>query len=769
MALPVPLRLALTLLRRRAALAAALALALLGALGGLLPLLDVPGFELGLAGAWLGVLLAGPLGLAAARAERERGGGPGAAALAAALAASALLGVLFAASALRAALGPCHALAGGAAFPLLALPSAWLACALAATAAWASGGRAGWTGAALVTAVAGSLGSTLWTAWRGPAAFALDHLLGVFPGPLYDERLLVDARLVLFRLSTAALALAVGAGATWLAARRGAGDPARGPALWLALGLAGWGAARTALRVEVLDGDRAAIVRALGGRLDGPTCTVIFPSEKPAAAARALLDDCEFDAHDIAGSLGLAAPPHVTVLVHRSDEEKRRHVGAAATSFTKPWLGEIQLTDAAGPQPVLRHELVHAVAAALEPGWLGVPARHGAWIPMGLVEGLAVALELPRGAWTLHQWARASRDLGFLPDVAAAVDPTSFWTVAPARAYGAAGSFIAFLLERHGAARVAALYRTGDFRGALGEPIEAAVAEWQAFLGRQPVPIGLRNAAQARYVRPAVFAIPCAREVAELEAEAWHLAGAGEPGLRRACADLRRVASLTGRAGPLRAMGDLLAQRGELDRAAAAYREAGLAAPEGDALLRAQLVAAQADLAWRRDEPAAAVAGWLEALAVGPDRPEERLLQAKVAALADPALAAAARPLLLGLEPAETALARLEPLDRPLAHYLLGRAALNRFAPAEAAPRLERALAGPLPEALHEEARFLLAEARCAAGARSDGERTFAALLADRPAEADRARAAAGLRRCRFDEGATARATGAVSRPAAAR
>jgi hypothetical protein len=783
-------RLALSLLRRPAALGAALLLALLGALGGLVPLLDVPGYELGLAGAWLGVLLAGPLALAAVRAERARSGpgadavpagGPGVAALASALAASALLGLLFAASAVRAAFGPCRALAGAAAFPVLALPSAWLACALATAAAWWARGRAGRTALTLLAAVVGSLATTLWAAWRGPAAFALDHLLGVFPGPLYDERLVVDARLLLFRLSTAALAVAVGAGAAGLAARRVDPRRARRAALLLGLAAAAFTTARVQLRQRVLDGDRDAIARALGGRLEGPACTLIFPAEKPAPLARAALDDCEFHAADVATALGLPTPPRVTVFLHRSDEEKRRHVGASATSFTKPWLREIQLTDAGGPHPVLRHELVHAVAAALEPGWLGVPARRGVWVSMGLVEGLAVALELPRGAWTLHQWARASRDLGFLPDVAAALDPAEFWRAAPARAYGAAGSFLAFLLGRHGAARVAALYRTGDFPASLGEPVGAAVAEWQAFLSTLEVPRGLRNAARARYARPAVFAVPCAREVAELEAHAYAQAGAGGPELQRACQDLRRVASLTGRAGPLRAVGDLLARSGDLDAASAAYHEALLAAPEADGLFRALLGSAESDLAWRRDEPAAAAVGWYQALAVGPDRPEERLLQAKLTALTDVRLATEARPLLLGLEAAPAALARLAPIDHPLAHYLLARQALARLDLADALPRLERAAAGPLPDVLRDEARFLLAEARCGAGQQAAGEAGFAALAASLEAPADRERAAAGVRRCRFDAARAggARAAGAaagagpgagpVSAPAAAR
>lgn len=743
------LQLTAALLRRRAALAAAAGLALLGALGGLVPLLDVPGFELGLLGAWVGVALAVPLGLAAARAERARtGGDPGVAALAGAAAATLLLLVLLGATAARAALGPCRALFGAAFFPVLAFPSAWLAAALAAAGGWAFRGRARPTALAVLGLALASLGWTLLEAWRGPAAFALDHLLGVWPGPLYDEALALDARLLLFRGASAALAVAAGAAAS-LAVRWRTRAGRAGPALFLAASLGAAVACRAELHRRVLDGDRAAIAAALGGRLEGSACTLVFPREKPAAAAAAHLADCDFHAADLAAALGLDAAPRVTVFLHRSDEEKRRHVGASGTSFAKPWLRELHVTDAALPHPILRHELVHVVAAALAPGLLGVPARLVVLPSMGLVEGLAVSLELPRGAWTGHQWARAARDLGFLPDVAAAIGPAGFFAAAPARAYGAAGSFLAFLRERHGPARVAALYRGGDFQAAFGRPVGALVAEWQAFLDGQEVPRGLALAARARYLRPAIFQVPCAREVAALEAGAWALAGHGRR--EEACQALRRVAEVTGRAGPLRGVGDLLAAAGDLDGAEAAYREAYRAAPEGDGTFRGQVTAALADLAWRRDEPAAAAAGWLQASALDPDRPEARLLQAKLTALADPALGPAVRPYLLGLAGAAEALERLPASGHPLAAYLLARQALGRGEDGAAVPLLERAAAGALPPVLAEEAAFLLAEARCRSGATAAGEGALSGLAATSAAAADRARAEAGVRRCRFE------------------
>ena len=249
------LALASTLLRRPVTLAVAGALLLLGALGAGLPLLDVPGYELGEVGAWLGLVLGPPLAWWAAAAERRRDqGSPAVAALAVALASTALLALLFLAVAARAALGPCRALDGAAFFPVLALPSAWLAATSAVALAWPGRRWLLVMGAALT--LSGSMGATLLQAWRGPAAFALDHFLGVWPGPLYDEALRLDARLLIFRAETVALALLVG-GIGALAHRNRARPPWRA-ALVLVLASVMLGGLRYQLHRQVLDGNRAA-------------------------------------------------------------------------------------------------------------------------------------------------------------------------------------------------------------------------------------------------------------------------------------------------------------------------------------------------------------------------------------------------------------------------------------------------------------------------------------------------------------------------------
>jgi predicted negative regulator of RcsB-dependent stress response len=741
--------------RRRAVRVAGAALLLLGFGSGSLPLLDAPGYELGQLLAFAAVALAPFLALPAARAERAAHGplaSPAAAAGATFTLLSALLALAFAGATLRAALGPCSAVTPASAFvPLLAWPSALAASAGAAAAAFLARGRGGRAALWYVAAVAASLAATLRGGYTGPAAFLFDPFLGAFPGPLYDEALRVDGRLVLQRLEAAALGVALAAAAELVARLRGPPPRARAvaPALVLAVALGAAAGGKAAREAQALDGDRASIAEALGDRREGARCTVVLPAEKAEAAKDAFVADCDFHVDDVSRALGVAAPPRLTVYLYRSAAEKRRLVGAGATEYAKPWLAEVHVADAPLPHPVLRHEVAHAVAATLAGGPLRIPARGGVLVAAGLLEGLAVALELPRGGWTVHEWARAARDLGYLPDAAKLMSPASFWTQAPARAYGAAGSFVAFVLERYGGAPVREAYRTGDLGAAAGKPVEALAAEWQVFLDGVAVPDGLRLAAQARFGRKSLFARRCAREAAVLVADGALAAAGGR--LEKACDLYARAAELGDRGQLAKAIGDLRARALDLDGAEERYEAALAAADPEDRALRVAVTVARGDLAWRRGDAAAASAAYRAALASGPDDPEARLLHAKLAALADPALGAAARPYLLGEGDAVLALARLSRSGHPLAAYLVARALLQRGEARAALDELARADAPGLPDALRPEARFLAAEARCLAGEEDAGAAALSRIAADATRAADRLRAEAGLRRCAFE------------------
>jgi len=439
--------------------------------------------------------------------------------------------------------------------------------------------------------------------------------------------------------------------------------------------------------------------------------------------------------------------------IYRSAEETRRLVGAGRTSFTKPWLAEIHVNDEGAPHPILRHELVHALASAAAPGPLHVPARAGVVVNVGLMEGLAVAVDPPSGSWDVHAWTRALRDQGRLPPLASLLGASGFFNAPPARAYTAAGSFLKFLLDRAGPRAVLAAYRAGDVARALGRPLPELEAEWQRFLDGVAVPPALAAAADARFERGSLFARACAREVAALEGEAARASAAGRAAAAEAL--LRRASALSG-GDPawLRAAADAWRAAGDLARAEAILREAlaGAEVAGGRRALRAGLLAALGDVRWRaRDAPGAAQR-YREALALGAAGAEERTLQAKLAAALDPQLGAAIAPWLLGVGDPALALARAAASDAALARYLVARARLARGAPAMALAELAAVDARTLPDAAFSaEARRMAAEALCLAGRFADGVAAFGAIARDAASDAAREQAADAARRCAFE------------------
>jgi hypothetical protein len=193
-----------------------------------LPLLEAPGWELGMAAALLAVLLGGPLGVAAARRELA-GANPSAprafagAAVRVVLLQSALVG---GATLRTALLTPCSPTFGLAFVPAVALPSALAAAALGVLAGTVGRGRAAPSAALYLAGLVASLSATLLEGWLGPASYLLDPFLGIWPGPIYDEALALDRRFLLFRLGTLAWTAAM-VGAAQVAAARRRTPPAR--------------------------------------------------------------------------------------------------------------------------------------------------------------------------------------------------------------------------------------------------------------------------------------------------------------------------------------------------------------------------------------------------------------------------------------------------------------------------------------------------------------------------------------------------------------
>src|SRR5882762_7873983 len=425
-------------------------LCLLSLVACFLPLADHLGYELSELIALAAGLFGGVPGIAAARMERDSSTRALSRGLWFSLWALAIPVALILLNGVRRP--TCDPVGGFALYLALAVPSATLACALGVACGFVAPRGAGWLYAAIF---AGSLAVALWPVVAGPLIYEFHHLGGMYPGPIYDEAIATSRALWLFRADTLLYAGAC-AGIALIA-----GPPRPRRRGILALIVAGTGALWMSLHAEEMHwkAGAAQLEAELGGRLETEHLVLHFPREKKDEERALLARDAEIDVRAVARFLGIQPGPRIDVYLYRSADEKRTLLGAAETSFTKPWLRQIHTNDAPAPHPILRHELAHAAFAEIAPGPFRVP---GGLLPqMALVEGAAVAADWPPGEFTVHEEARALRDLGLLADLRRLFAPGRFYGESGPRAYTAAGSAIRFLWQWRGPAAFREAYARG--------------------------------------------------------------------------------------------------------------------------------------------------------------------------------------------------------------------------------------------------------------------------------------------------------------------
>lgn len=665
------------------------ALATAGAALTWLPLLSMPGYE------WstgMSLLLGLPgLGLATHAARTVERSVTSTCAIAALLFSAALPSLTVAV--LRTRFGSaCDPFINVQFVPVLLVPTALVTAALGA---WVASVTSRWW-TALLANLGVVLVSAVHTAWPivfGPQVYAYNHLGGFMPGPLYDEDLSVTPALLWFRLGTVLLAVALSS--------RGVLRVAAAVSL-LALELQG-----VALGFRMND---EALAAALGGRVETDELVLFYPRGFDDERVSRILGDLRFRHHQNVEFFGAAPPGKVHVWWYASTADKQRLVGAANTQFAKPWRREVHVNELGFPHPVIKHELVHAMAAPWGAPPFGVAAGLFGLAPhVGVIEGLAVAADDPVDELTLHEWAAAMKKKGLLPDVAAMMTPQGFYGAPPSRAYTTAGSFLRYLADTHGRDKLRALYRDGDFEAAYGTSLTALVADYQAFLDTVPLEPAAVNQAFARFRRGSLFDRPCAREVGRLAGDA-RAALRDEPD--GALALFSRCRALQPEEPS-----HVLAEAGALRRlsrpdAAATLLDAELKRLADEPSPWAEAALTRADLAVEMNDTALALKLWAGVI----ERDVSPAVDRTARVRASGADLAAVQRFFTADDEALKLLALRDAGDTLPVRYLLGRKLQQLGASAEALPYLEAVLTMAPPPTLERETRRLAIEAAFALG-----------------------------------------------------
>ena len=393
--------------------------------------------------------------------------------------------------------------------------------------------------AVVAIGVALALVPTVLTLKLRPQLFVYNVVYGGVLGPIYDAELSIRPGLFAHRALTVLWASGVLLASRWREGARRAG--------WGALGvLAVLVSAYVWSTPLGFTQSEANLRRALPGRVVAGTAVL---HHAPAALAHSravdLAREVAFRTDRLGYVLGARPRDTVHVYLYPDPETKGALLGSRETSVVPVWLPspQIHLLDARADGD-LGHEVVHIVAREF-----GGTVTGASW-KVGLVEGLAVALEPASGVPSPEQQTAAALRLppeaGGLADPAGAIvramNPLGFWGGRAGVAYTTTGAFVGWLLETHGDGPVRAVYRGATWEAAFGTDLRPLAERWAAHLRTVTVSPEAEAYAAWRFAQPSLFEVACPHHVprwrrAVREADdAWEAgdAPAAEAALRRA-------------------------------------------------------------------------------------------------------------------------------------------------------------------------------------------------------------------------------------------
>lgn len=300
--------------------------------------------------------------------------------------------------------------------------------------------------------------------------YFFNHVWGWWPGPIYDEAIVVGESLLFYRTTTFLWALL----------------------FWF---IPGWNTSKIntaitilalfALQFCYLNFSEQGIItpnESLQEQLSSHYSTehfdLYFDEDSYSADEVAYLAARhEFHFQQIITALEIAWPEErkIESYLYAHAWQKKRLTGAKFTSYVPIWLQQDQLHIAKQQlEGVLKHELVHVLSKQF-----GNDLFNGSY-SIGLIEGVAEAVAKDASPQsTLDQIIAANPPYPTNEQMKAALTISGFYSAASAVSYTTAGSFVAYLLKEYPTENFKEAYPATDFESAYNKPLDSLITEWR--------------------------------------------------------------------------------------------------------------------------------------------------------------------------------------------------------------------------------------------------------------------------------------------------
>lgn len=333
-----------------------------------------------------------------------------------------------------------------------------------------------------------------------PQVYFYNHVWGIWPGPIYDESVLLSGSFFYFRWLTF----------LWIVL------------LWV---LPGWsknaqtklitGLAFVSLVFSYLNLDEAGIISPresiqynLGGYHQAEHFDIYFDEEfytQEEIEYWSLRHEFHFTQVTQLLDIDWPSGRRIESYLYAHAWQKKKITGAKFTSYVPLWLEQDQLHIAKQQlDKVLKHELVHVISKQF-----GNRLYNGSW-SIGLIEGLAVGIAKDASEQTtLHQIVAAEKPHPTAGEMKTALSFSGFYGRAGAISYTTAGSFVDYLLEEYPVGYFKKSYPLFDFESAYPLPFEALVSGWHQTLDAVKVDPIDRRVSEFIFAQRSLFQKTC--------------------------------------------------------------------------------------------------------------------------------------------------------------------------------------------------------------------------------------------------------------------
>lgn len=340
--------------------------------------------------------------------------------------------------------------------------------------------------------------------FRFPQLYFFNHIWGYWPGPIYDETVTIDSRFLFYRMSTLA----------W------------GSVFWFIPSVKEDFLSRLILVLSTLF-----LIFFYSGLSD---FGIISPEERIQESLGSVYQSEHFNIYYTSGTLSEDSLQKAASLsenylreitdkldvntkeyrenpihsyLYKDKDQKKKLTGAGDTSFVPVWLSQDQMHIAIEHlDRVLKHELVHVVAKQFA-------NRFGASLSIGLIEGLAVALDPNRfdEDVSIDQVVAARSPLPGRKELEDLFSFSGFYKYPGVVSYTVTGSFVNYLIENRSVNELKEAYQSGDISRFLDENPQGLIESWHRHLKTQPVDSAALALSERVYTAKSIFEKKCPR------------------------------------------------------------------------------------------------------------------------------------------------------------------------------------------------------------------------------------------------------------------